>query len=70
MRVRIRGNSVASTITNGISAQRSLSIETRLLIPCIINTVLFVVGQVSKLPSMKPPFTPGTNSFPRSLVSL
>jgi hypothetical protein len=46
MRVRIRGNSVASTITNGISAQRSLSIETRLLIPCIINTVLFVVGQV------------------------
>ncbi|KAE9552802.1 hypothetical protein FO519_003989 [Halicephalobus sp. NKZ332] len=46
MRVRVRGNSVASTITNGISAQRSLSIETRLLIPCIINTVLFVVGQV------------------------
>uniref|UniRef100_A0A7E4VHF6 G_PROTEIN_RECEP_F1_2 domain-containing protein n=1 Tax=Panagrellus redivivus TaxID=6233 RepID=A0A7E4VHF6_PANRE len=46
MRIRIRGNSVASSITNGISAQRSLSIETRLLIPCIINTVLFVVGQV------------------------
>jgi hypothetical protein len=47
MRIRVRGNSVASSIANGISPQRSLSIETRLLIPCIINTVLFVVGQVS-----------------------
>ena len=26
--------------------QRQLSIETRLLVPCIINTILFVVGQV------------------------
>uniref|UniRef100_A0A914D298 G-protein coupled receptors family 1 profile domain-containing protein n=1 Tax=Acrobeloides nanus TaxID=290746 RepID=A0A914D298_9BILA len=46
MRIRVRGNSVASSIANGISPQRSLSIETRLLIPCIINTVLFVVGQI------------------------
>ncbi|CAJ0567945.1 unnamed protein product, partial [Mesorhabditis spiculigera] len=29
-----------------LTAQRQLSIETRLLIPCICNTVLFVVGQV------------------------
>ncbi|CAD6186626.1 unnamed protein product [Caenorhabditis auriculariae] len=28
------------------AAQRQLSIETRLLVPCIINTVLFVVGQI------------------------
>lgn len=56
MRIRVRGNSVASSIANGISPQRSLSIETRLLIPCIINTVLFVVGQVNinfKKPNLK-----------------
>ncbi|VDM55053.1 unnamed protein product, partial [Angiostrongylus costaricensis] len=29
-----------------LSIQRQLSIETRLLIPCIINTILFIVGQV------------------------
>ncbi|KAE9414723.1 hypothetical protein Angca_000619, partial [Angiostrongylus cantonensis] len=29
-----------------LSIQRQLSIETRLLIPCIINTIFFIVGQV------------------------
>ncbi|VDL63489.1 unnamed protein product [Nippostrongylus brasiliensis] len=29
-----------------LSIQRQMSIETRLLVPCIINTVLFVVGQI------------------------
>uniref|UniRef100_A0A158P8V8 G_PROTEIN_RECEP_F1_2 domain-containing protein n=1 Tax=Angiostrongylus cantonensis TaxID=6313 RepID=A0A158P8V8_ANGCA len=30
-----------------LSIQRQLSIETRLLIPCIINTIFFIVGQRS-----------------------
>ncbi|EYC45447.1 hypothetical protein Y032_0427g1265 [Ancylostoma ceylanicum] len=29
-----------------LSVQRQMSIETRLLVPCIINTILFVVGQI------------------------
>uniref|UniRef100_A0A914UQX1 G-protein coupled receptors family 1 profile domain-containing protein n=1 Tax=Plectus sambesii TaxID=2011161 RepID=A0A914UQX1_9BILA len=37
-----RSVSTSSTI----QAQRQISIETRLLIPCIINTILFVVGQL------------------------
>uniref|UniRef100_A0A0N4Z0I4 G_PROTEIN_RECEP_F1_2 domain-containing protein n=1 Tax=Parastrongyloides trichosuri TaxID=131310 RepID=A0A0N4Z0I4_PARTI len=40
---RIRENSSISDY----SVQRQLSIETRLLIPCIINTILFVVGQIA-----------------------
>ncbi|PAV67096.1 hypothetical protein WR25_24633 [Diploscapter pachys] len=34
------------TSSTSCQAQRQLSIETRLLVPCIINTVLFVVGQI------------------------
>uniref|UniRef100_A0AC35TZV5 G_PROTEIN_RECEP_F1_2 domain-containing protein n=1 Tax=Rhabditophanes sp. KR3021 TaxID=114890 RepID=A0AC35TZV5_9BILA len=41
---KFRGSSNSNTST--LIIQRQLSIETRLLIPCIINTLLFVVGQI------------------------
>ncbi|CAI4222970.1 unnamed protein product [Auanema sp. JU1783] len=36
----------ASMSSSLFAAQRQMSIETRLLVPCIINTILFVVGQI------------------------
>ncbi|VDN36982.1 unnamed protein product, partial [Cylicostephanus goldi] len=44
--IKLRQRSPRGIAPALLSVQRQMSIETRLLIPCIINTVLFVVGQV------------------------
>ncbi|XGW03955.1 hypothetical protein V3C99_015247 [Haemonchus contortus] len=44
--IKARVHTTRSTTPALLSIQRQMSIETRLLVPCIINTILFVVGQV------------------------
>ncbi|VDM72208.1 unnamed protein product, partial [Strongylus vulgaris] len=44
--IKVRQRHARGVPPSLLSVQRQMSIESRLLIPCIINTVLFVVGQI------------------------
>ncbi|CCC42193.1 G_PROTEIN_RECEP_F1_2 domain-containing protein [Caenorhabditis elegans] len=46
MQLRSKYSHAPISTSSYAAQQRQLSIETRLLVPCIINTILFVVGQV------------------------